>query len=128
MVPRYRKLLGTSVKVFADVAVKHSAPLAPRDLRDEVEDTVGRGRADAIIVSGAATGKAACVEDVRIAKEAAGRTPVFVGSGVSLVNIAEMMRHADGLIVGSAFQKDGVAGRPVDPERVRALIEAARVV
>ena len=125
---RYRKLLGTDVQVFADVAVKHSAPLAVRDLGEEVEDTVARGRADAIIVSGAATGKTTCVEDIRIAKEAAGRTPVFVGSGVSLTNIAAMLRHADGLIVGSAFQKDGKAGQPVDPARVRALIEAARVV
>lgn len=125
---RYRKLLGAAVQVFADVAVKHSAPLAVRDLGEEVEDTVARGRADAIIVSGAATGKATCVEDIRIAKEAAGRTPVFVGSGVSLTNIAAMLRHADGLIVGSAFQENGLAGQPVDPARVRALIEAARVV
>jgi len=32
------------------------------------------------------------------------------------------------LIVGSAFQQDAAAGLPVDPERVRALLEAARVV
>ncbi len=84
---------------------------------------MARGRANGIIVSGTATGKAACVEDVRIAKEAPGGH-----LWVSLTNIAGMPRHADGLIVGSAFQQDGVAGHPVNPARVRALIEAARVV
>src|SRR5213592_4809579 len=37
---RYRKLLGCDVKIFADVDVKHSAPLASRELRDEVEEVV----------------------------------------------------------------------------------------
>src|ERR1051326_681144 len=37
---RYRKLLGSDVRIFADVDVKHSAPIAARPLEDEVEDIV----------------------------------------------------------------------------------------
>src|SRR4051794_32814530 len=49
------------VKIFADVDVKHSAPLAaptPTSLESEVEDTLIRGLADALVVSGSGTGKA----------------------------------------------------------------------
>src|SRR5262245_36159611 len=39
---RYRKLLNCGVKIFADVDVKHSAPIAERNLQDEVEEIVSR--------------------------------------------------------------------------------------
>ena len=122
---RYRKLLACGVHVFADVAVKHSAPLAPRNLEDEVEDTVFRAGASAIIVSGSGTGKAASLDEVRVAKAAAGPAPVFVGSGVTQSNVSEILACADGLIVGSAFKEAGDARNPVDPSRVRAFMAVA---
>lgn len=122
---RLRKWLDSRVKVFADVAVKHSAPLAACDLTDEVEDTIARGHADAVIVSGSGTGKEASLEDVKIAKEAAGSTPVLVGSGVNPKNVAHLLAYADGLIVGTFFKQDGVTANPVDPVRVKEFLEAA---
>jgi hypothetical protein len=123
---RYRKLLAADVLVFADVAVKHSAPLGVRDLSEEIADLIQRGGADAIIVSGAATGKETPLERVRAAKQAAGTTPVLVGSGVRPENAARMLRYADGVIAGTALERDGVPGHPVDPARVRKLMQAAR--
>src|SRR5262249_62363457 len=52
---RYRKLLGGDVQILADVDVKHSAPVALRELKIEVEELVSRGCADAVIVTGTAT-------------------------------------------------------------------------
>jgi hypothetical protein len=121
---RLRKLLDSRVKIFADVAVKHSAPLAVRDLKDEVEETIARGRADAVIVSGSGTGKEASLEDVAIAKDAAGGAPVLVGSGMTLKNVASLLAYADGLIVGTFFKRDGVTANPVDPARVKEFMEA----
>jgi membrane complex biogenesis BtpA family protein len=121
---RYRKLLGAQVRIFADVDVKHSAPLAVRELRDEVEETVCRGCADGIIITGAATGRQAGLEHLRMAKAAAPGTPVFAGSGVDAGNVADVSSVADGLIVGTAFKQDSVTGNPVDPSRVRAFMEA----
>src|SRR5262249_10922796 len=101
---RLRRQLGCPVRIFADVAVKHSAPLAPRSLEEEIEDTIHRAHADAIIVSGAGTGRPTDIEEVRRAKAPAGNTPVLVGSGASPGQAAELLRHADGLIVGTAFK------------------------
>jgi membrane complex biogenesis BtpA family protein len=123
---RYRKLLESSVKIFADVAVKHSAALAPYDLASEVIDTVLRGRADAIIVSGSATGQETRLEDLNVAKDAAMNSPVLVGSGVNPKTLHAMLARADGLIVGTAFKKDGVTTNPVDRSRVRAFMKAVK--
>lgn len=125
-IQRYRRFLGAQVQVFADVAVKHSATLAPRPLPEEIEDTIARGMADAIIVSGVATGKEAALADVKLAKRCAKNTPVLVGSGVNASNVAAMLACADGCIVGTAFKNDGRTTNPVDPHRVQEFIGAAR--
>jgi len=123
---RYRKSLSSMVKIFADVDVKHSAPLAVRRLADEVEEMVSRGGADAVIVTGTATGKQTDLEDLHIARQAAGTAPVFAGSGVNVENVSRVLEIADGAIVGTAFKHDGVTTNPVDIERVRALVQAVR--
>jgi len=110
------------IKIFADVDVKHSAPLAERAIVDEVDDTLHRGLADALIVSGAGTGKATDPEKVRVVKSAAKDAPVFLGSGVTPTSLPKLLPHADGFIVGTYFKKDGVSTNPVDPQRVRELL------
>jgi uncharacterized protein len=123
---RYRKLLGCDVKVYADVDVKHSAPLAVRKLEDDVADIVSRGCADAVIVTGSATGSPTSVEDLQVAKEAAAPAPVIAASGVDLQNAAAILKVADGLIVGTSFKRDNVTTNPVDINRARAFMEAVR--
>jgi membrane complex biogenesis BtpA family protein len=125
---RRRRLLGSPVRVFADVAVKHSAALAARDLRGEVTDTISRAHADAIIVSGAATGGETRLADLKTAREAAQGAPVLAGSGVTPAHAAAVFAHADGAIVGTAFQSEGIPGNPVDPARVREFMEAMKRV
>jgi membrane complex biogenesis BtpA family protein len=125
---RDRAMLGAagSVKILADVDVKHSAPLgAPRGLADEVDDTIARGLADGVIISGAGTGKGTDPRHVAAVRAAAaGRAPVFVGSGVSVESIGTLLAHADGFIVGTSLKRDGVATNEVDVSRVRDLMRA----
>jgi membrane complex biogenesis BtpA family protein len=126
---RDRAMLGAAaqtVKIFADIDVKHSAPLAPRDLSDEVEDTLHRALADALIVSGAGTGKSTDPAHVSAVKRAAGDALVFVGSGVTVENLAAYRPHCDGFIVGTSIKREGVATNPVDVVRVRALMDSIR--
>jgi membrane complex biogenesis BtpA family protein len=121
---RERAALGAeNVRIMADVDVKHSAPLAARPIEDEVEDTLYRGLADAVIVSGAGTGKSTSVEKVKAVKAAAGRSPVFIGSGITAGTIRQYLPFADGFIVGTAFKRDGDPRNPVERQRVRELID-----
>jgi uncharacterized protein len=123
---RDRAMLGAAnVRIFADVDVKHSAPLAPRPLVDEVADTLHRGLADALIVSGTGTGRPTDPSHVRDVKTAAGgAAPVLVGSGVTARRIPESLPHADGFIIGTAFKPGGDPSRPVDVQLVRELVAA----
>jgi len=123
---RYRKLLGAEIKIFADVDVKHSAPLAARDLTTEVEEIISRGCADAIIVTGSATGHEASLDDLKSAKTAAGGADVIAGSGVDVSNVSAVLEIADALIVGTSFKQGGITTNPVDRERVRAFMEVVQ--
>jgi hypothetical protein len=121
---RLRRELGAErIRIVADVDVKHSAPLAPRPLEEEVRDTLERGGADAVIVTGPATGQPARIEDLRRVREAAGGSPVWVGSGVTPDTMGSLASLADGFIVGTAVKREGNVENPVDPGRVRALRE-----
>ncbi len=110
------------VKILADVDVKHSAALAHRPLADEVEDTILRGLADGVIVSGAGTGKPTDLAKLQLVKQAAGNTPVYIGSGVKASTIAGFLPHADGFIVGTAFKENGDVANLVEVQRVRELM------
>lgn len=125
---RYRRELGMDVKVMADVLVKHAAPVGHLNskmaLADAVADTIHRGLADAVIVSGVATGQPPTPEDLTEAKAVAGSTPVFVGSGATVDNIAGLMQSADGVIVASSLKRWGKIEQPVDPNRVGQFIDA----
>jgi hypothetical protein len=118
---RYRKILDAEVKIFADVFVKHAAPLGEQTLEQAAKDTAYRGLADALIVSGAGTGEATDLDDVRRVKAAVSDVPIFVGSGVNAGNVAEILSVADGVIVGTSLKVDGKVENPVDVERVRKL-------
>ena len=61
---RYRQRVCPRAQIFADVHVKHAVPLGNWTIEDAARDTVERGLADALIVSGAGTGLAADLADV----------------------------------------------------------------
>jgi uncharacterized protein len=123
---RYRRELGTNVKIMADVLVKHSQPLSSSDLTTAVGDTIDRGLADAIILSGLATGKPPSLEDLQVAKAAAGNIPILVGSGADCNNINSLMQFADGAIVSSSLKRQGKIENSIDPIRVSQFVEAMR--
>ncbi len=124
---RERSMLGANaIKIFADVDVKHSAPLAERSLDAEVDDLIKRGLADAIVVSGAGTGKATDPGKARRVKSAAPDSAVFIGSGITAETIGEFAAAADGFIVGTALKGGGVATNPVDLDRVKNLMSQIR--
>jgi membrane complex biogenesis BtpA family protein len=124
---RERERLCPDVRLLCDVHVKHAAPLGRPDIAEAAADTARRGLADALIVTGAATGAAPHAQELRRVREAAPSTPVLIGSGLTESNAAELLAGAAGAIVGTFFKKDGDVRNPVDGMRVsrlRAAIDA----
>jgi uncharacterized protein len=123
---RYRQQLGAKVGILADVLVKHARPLGTPNLTTAVRDTIYRGLADGVILSGWATGSPPTLEDLELASAAAEDTPVFIGSGANWENIAQLMQAADGAIVSSSLKRHGKMSETIDPIRVSQFVEAAR--
>ncbi|MBL8857570.1 MAG: BtpA/SgcQ family protein [Planctomycetes bacterium] len=118
---RERARLCPRVAVWADVHVKHASPLAHEKIEECAADTVLRGLADAVIVSGAATGSAPEPARVAAVRSVLARTPIYLGSGVNESNAAALLAAADGAIVGTALKHDGRVEEPVDVDRVKRL-------
>jgi len=125
---RFRRELGSDIAIFADVLVKHARPLGTPNLTTAVQDTIERSLADAVILSGWATGSPPTLEDLELATAAAKGTPVLIGSGANWDNIGQLMQAADGAIVASSLKRRGIINETIDPIRVAQFIEAAREV
>ncbi|HEY9845318.1 MAG TPA: BtpA/SgcQ family protein [Candidatus Caenarcaniphilales bacterium] len=123
---RYRRELGSDVKILADVLVKHARPLGAANLTTAVQETIERGLADGVILSGWATGNPPSLEDLELAMDAANGVPVFIGSGANWENIPTLMQAANGVIVSSSLKRHGRRDQPVDPIRVSRFVEATR--
>lgn len=123
-IQKYRRELGVDVAIFADVLVKHASPLGTPNLTTAVKDTIERGLADAVILSGAATGLPPHQEDLELAQIAANGTAVLIGSGATPENITDLITFADGVIVSSSLKRHGKIDETIDPTRVSQFIEA----
>jgi uncharacterized protein len=123
---RYRRELGCDIKIFADVLVKHARPLGAPNLTTAVRETIERGLADGVILSGWATGSPPNLEDLELAMDAAKGVPVFIGSGADWENIPSLIQFANGVIVSSSLKRHGKIEQPVDPIRVSRFVESVR--
>jgi membrane complex biogenesis BtpA family protein len=121
---RFRAQICPSAKIFADVHVKHAVPLGDWSIEASARDTVERGLADALIVSGSGTGLAADARDVERVRQACPEAKILLGSGVTVDNAREFIPAADGFIVGTSLKAGGKIANPVDPKRVRVLRKA----
>ena len=117
---RRRKALGAGVEIWADVHVKHGKSIAHDSIGAEAEDAVARGLADALIVSGAATGSPASLSDVESVK---GLAPLYVGSGVDEENVNHYLALADGVIVGTSIKEARKTTNPIQRDLCRRLME-----
>lgn len=122
---RARERLRPQVRIFADLRVKHAVPLVERRLEDEAHDLVQRGRADAVLVTGARTGLPAPLGFLREVRAAIGETPLLVASGARATTVGAMLEVADGVIVGSALKARGSASGRVSPRLAASFRQAA---
>ncbi len=125
---RYRAQLGAEhVNLFTDARVKHAQPVAPfKDIFDEIESLLYRGDSDAIILTGPATGKPTDLPTLKAVRGKNPQVPILVGSGVTEDQLPEIIKCADGVIVGTTLKVDGKTANPVDPNRATSFMNAIK--
>jgi membrane complex biogenesis BtpA family protein len=123
---RYGARLGADVATLYNVSAEFAGSLDPRPLPDRARSAVFSSVPDAVLVSGAITGEAARMEDLEAVKRVLPTTPVLANTGVKHATVAEVLRIADGCIVGSALKVGGDTWAAVDPERAKDFMDRAR--
>ena len=122
---RHRRAIGAeTVAVFTDIKKKHSAHAITADV--DIVQTAHAAEfflSDGLILTGAATGEAASADELR-AVYAATKLPVLVGSGITAENLKSYLPIADAFVVGSYFKQNGYWENPLDPDRIRRLLDA----
>jgi membrane complex biogenesis BtpA family protein len=126
-VQRRHAVLCPNVEVWADVMVKHATPPPGLDAAQAAENTVERGLADALIVSGSGTGVVPDLTEAKLVREAVpANTRLVIGSGATPDNINALAGVADTIIVGSSIKVGGDITKRPDPLRAREFVEKAR--
>ncbi|SMB98186.1 hypothetical protein SAMN00808754_2186 [Thermanaeromonas toyohensis ToBE] len=127
---RYRRLIGAEhIKLFFNINAEFAAPLGVGRSVVEVARSVAFAcLPDVICVSGPMTGSAVEERLLREVKSTVRDIPVFLNTGLRKENAEELLKQADGAIVGSGLKVDGITWNPVDPRRVKELMEVVRRV
>ena len=123
---RLRESVAPEVAILADVHVKHAVPPVGERMESAAADAWHRGLADALIVTGSATGESADPGRLEAVRNAVPEAPLIVGSGVTRETVRAILANGHAVIVGSALQRHGTAGGVVEVARVRDLVGAVR--
>ena len=122
-----RRIDAQQISVWADIKKKHSSHAITADVN--LADTAHAAEffaADALIVTGTATGVATETKDLD-ATASGTSLPLVVGSGCTPDNLANLWDHAQAFIVGSWIKKEGDWRQAVDLDRAKKFVEAARI-
>lgn len=123
---RYRNRLGCDCAMLYNVSAEFADSLDRRPLADRARSAVFSAIPDAVLVSGQITGEAAALSDLEAVKRALPATPVLANTGVRHATVADVLRVADGCVVGSALKVGGDTWAAVDPDRARDFMDRAR--
>jgi membrane complex biogenesis BtpA family protein len=114
------------MKLLFNINAEFAAPLDTRPIANRATSAVFSSLADIICVSGPMTGEAVDSADLRRVKDAVKDVPVFANTGVNIGNVRDILRVADGCVIGTHFKKAGNTWNAVDGGRVKKFMDVVR--
>lgn len=122
-----RRLDATDLAVFMNITPEFASGIGKREPAEVAASVTVSSLADVILVSGKMAGAVPDVATIASVREAVDPgTPVLLNTGARAETIAEYLPHVDGVIVGSSLKVGGYTWNPVDPERAKRFVDAAR--
>lgn len=123
----HRSKIGAGdILVLADIQVKYATMLAERPLSESARLACAY-HADAVIVTGNASGDAPTVKQIRLAAtgvaESGKVVPVLVGSGLNKSNAQTLLGVANGAIVGTSLMRAGAVDSLAANQLMSQVIE-----
>ncbi|MEM6371446.1 MAG: BtpA/SgcQ family protein [Pseudomonadota bacterium] len=124
---RYRNRLGRAdMAMLFNISAEFAHSLDQRPLPDRARSAVFSSIPDAVLVSGQITGEAAALSDLEAVKAVLPDIAVMANTGVKHDTVADVLRVADGCIVGSSLKVDGNTWKAVDPDRAHDFMDRVR--
>jgi len=118
------KALYPEIIVLGGVWPKYYHPIKGSNLEEDLK--TGYQRAEAIVVTGAGTGKETPLDKIIRFREVLGEHPLVIGAGLTSENAYQQLCLADGAIVGTSLKVGDDTHNPVDKQRVRDLMAVVK--
>ncbi|MGF1624346.1 MAG: BtpA/SgcQ family protein [Alphaproteobacteria bacterium] len=109
--------------IIFNINAEFASPLDTRPIAIRAKSAVFSAAADIIAVSGPMTGQGVDSSELAAVKEALPDTPVFANTGVRAETVGDILKVADGCVVGTALKVGGDTWNPVDRERVARFMD-----
>tara|TARA_B100000029_G_scaffold424381_1_gene432100 strand:- start:2878 stop:3684 length:807 start_codon:yes stop_codon:yes gene_type:complete len=126
---RYRKSLDNeNLLLFFNISAEFAHSIDRRSLAERAKSIAFSSLPDAILVSGPITGESADVNELASVKKIINTIPVLANTGVNISNVEEILKIADGAIVGSSLKVDGITWNPVDEKRALEFMNKVKEI
>jgi len=124
---RYRKQINAeNILIFTDIKKKHSSHSITADTTIlETAKAAEFFLSDGVIITGSSTGTEPSLEEIKTVKNNCG-LPVLAGSGITVENVNAYLEYCDALIIGSYFKRKGKWFNPINPERVKMILDKVK--
>lgn len=120
---QYLKLLdATQIHIFADVYEAHSVPIGQVSIEQAARQATGACQAHAVVITGSTMPESLSM--MQAIKQSSPSITVILGGGSDPTNVGEVLRHADGIIVGRSLKTRMDVLAPVDAAKARAYMDA----
>lgn len=116
------------LKLMFNINAEFASPVGNRPIAARAKSAVFSSLADVVLVSGPMTGQPVETANLRVVKAAIPDTPVFANTGVTIDNVADILRIADGAVVGTHFKVGADTWNAVDGERVKRFMDKVRAL
>lgn len=121
---RHQMKLGLkNLKRLFNIVPEASQALGTRSVESIAKTTVFNCKPDVICVSGLTAGSATDMSTLENVKNSIPETAVFANTGCRAETIENILKIADGCVVGTTFKKDGKFESQVELDRVKRFME-----
>tara|TARA_B100000686_G_scaffold219487_1_gene226524 strand:- start:41 stop:847 length:807 start_codon:yes stop_codon:yes gene_type:complete len=126
---RYRKSLDNeNLLLFFNISAEFAHSIDRRSLAERAKSVAFSSLPDAILVSGPITGESADINELASVKKIINTIPVLANTGVNISNVEEILKIADGAIVGSSLKVDGITWNQVDEKRALEFMKKVKEI
>jgi membrane complex biogenesis BtpA family protein len=124
---RLRASLGRpDIQLLYNVNAEFATSLDTRPIEVRAKSAIFSSLADVLCVSGPMTGDGVEMSDLSRVKQMVGDTPVLANTGVRIETVQDILKVADGCVIGTHFKRDGNTWNPVDGSRVARFMDKVR--